>query len=98
MDTTPKDNFMMRRVIAFVIVFAAFHFAGVMDGMRISVQFGVFFSGLIASTILSFILFLFIATFLPAKASNWVKALVFATEMAASVVVLKLLLPIIPSL
>ena len=99
MDNTPRDNIMMmRRVIAYVIVFAAFHFAGAMDGIRISVHFGVFFSGLIAATILSFILFLFIATLATPKSGKWLQILVFATEMAASAVILKLLLPLISSL
>ncbi|MBI4804907.1 MAG: hypothetical protein HY795_06700 [Desulfovibrio sp.] len=96
MDNTPKDNMMIRRIIAYVIVFAAFHLAGTMDGIRISVQFGVFFSGLIAATILSFILFLVIATLATPKTGKWFNALVFATEMAASALILKLLLPLVP--
>jgi hypothetical protein len=96
MDNTPRNNMMIRRVIAYVIVFTAFFFAGTMDGIRISVQFGVFFSGLIASTILSFILFMFIAALATPKTGKWLQALVFATEMAASAIVLKLLLPIVP--
>ena len=97
METTPKNNPMVRRFIAYAVTFAAFYFLGTMDGMRVWVQFGVFFVGLIASSILSFIFFVFIATFIPQKSNKLYPALVFTTEMMASIVMLKLIIPIIPS-
>ena len=97
MADTPSNNPMARRFIAYAVTFAAFYFLGTMDGMRVWVQFGVFFVGLIASTILSFIIFMFIATLIPPKAGTWVRVLVSATEIAASIVVLKLLISLFPS-
>jgi len=86
---------MLRRFIAYVTIFAVFYLVGAMDGMRVWTQFGVFFFGLIASTILSFIFFLFISTLIPLKGGSWLRALVFAAECAASIVVLKLIIPVV---
>lgn len=86
---------MARRFAAYVVTFAVFHLLGTMDHMRVSVQFGLFFCGLIAATILSFMIFLIIATIFPPKAEKWMVALGIATEIAASVGVLKLLIQIV---
>lgn len=98
METTPNNILMIRRTIAYAVTFALFYLLGEMDAMRVWVLFGLFFSGLIAATILSFIFFMFIGTFLPLKVDKWVHALGFATEIMASIVILKLFIPIIPSL
>ena len=96
METTPNGIPMLRRAIAYAITFASFYILGSMDHMRPWVQLGLFFSGLIAATILSFFFFLFIGAFVPAKDSKWVTPVVFATEILASVIVLRLVIPIIP--
>lgn len=88
---------MIRRTIAFSLTYASFYLLGAMENMRVWVQFGLFFSGLIAATVLSFIFFLVIGTFIPLKTGRMVNALVFATEVMASAVILKLVIPIIPS-
>jgi hypothetical protein len=98
MNDAQRHDPMARRFIAYAVTFAAFYFLGTMDGMRVWIQFGLFFVGLIASTILSFIIFLFIATLIPPKGGLWVSVLVAATEIAASTVVLKLLIAIVPAL
>lgn len=87
---------MVRRIIAYSVAFAAFYILGSMDTMRPWVKLGLFFSGLIAATILSFFFFLFIGAFIPSKESKWVTPVVFATEILASIIVLKLVIPIIP--
>lgn len=97
MDTTPRGILVGRRAVAYAVTFAAFYFAGTMAHMRVWGQFGLFFCGLIAATVLSFMIFLFIATLFPPKAGKWLHALAFATEIAASIVVLKLLIPIVPT-
>ncbi len=87
---------MLRRTIAYAITFASFYFMGTMDNMRLWAKFGLFFSGLIAATILSFFFFLFIGAFIPPKAGKGTQIVIFATEVIASFIVLKLVIPIIP--
>jgi len=96
MENTTKGVLMGRRIIAYAVTFAVFYFLGTMDHIRIPLQFGLFFCGLIAATILSFMIFLVIATIFPPKAGRWVEFLVIATEIAASAGVLKLLIQIAP--
>lgn len=96
MENTSKGVLMGRRFIAYAVTFAVYFLLGTMDHMRTSVQFGLFFCGLIAATILSFMIFLVIATIFPPKAGRWVELLAIATEIAASACVLKLLIQIAP--
>jgi len=96
MENTSKGVLMSRRLIAYAVTFAVYYLMGTMDHLRTSVQFGLFFCGLIAATILSFMIFLVIATIFPPKAGRWVEFLAIATEIAASVGVLKLLIQIAP--
>ncbi|WP_243439626.1 hypothetical protein [Fundidesulfovibrio soli] len=97
MDTTPNIIPMFRRTIAYAVTFVSFYILGAMDSMRLWAQFGLFFSGLIAATVLSFFFFLFIGAFIPPKAGKGVQAVIFATEVIASIIVLKLVIPIIPT-
>lgn len=97
MENTTKGMLMGRRTVAYAVTFAVYYLMGTMDHMRVPVQFGLFFCGLIAATILSFMIFLVIATIFPPKAGRWVELLVIATEVAASVGVLELLFQIAPS-
>lgn len=96
MENTSKGILMARRLIAYAVTFAVFYLLGTMDHIRVPVLFGLFFCGLIAATILSFMIFLVIATIFPPKAGRWVEFLMIATEIAASVGVLKLLVQIAP--
>lgn len=95
MENTSKGVLTARRLIAYAVTFAVFHLMGTMGHMRVSVQSGLFFCGLIAATILSLMLFLVIATIFPPKADKCVEILVIAAEVAASAAVLKLLVQIL---
>jgi len=93
-----RTAFMIRRCVAYGVTFAAFFLAGTMDNMRIWVQIGMFFCGLIAANVFSFIIFMFVASILPFKSSLWVHIVMFIAEVAASVFILDLLVRYVSSL
>lgn len=87
---------MGRRILAYVATFAAFAMTGALENLRMSWQIGLFFFGLIASVILSVIVFFLVTSIIPARGNRFFNWAVLATEVASAVLVLRLMMPYAP--
>ncbi|WP_173082588.1 hypothetical protein [Fundidesulfovibrio magnetotacticus] len=87
---------MGRRILAYVATFAVFALAGAFENIRISWQIGLFFFGLIASVILSVVVFYLVGFIVSPTGNRFVRLGMLASEAACAAVVLRLMLPMAP--
>lgn len=88
---------MGRRILAYVATFAAFAMTGALENIRMSWQIGLFFFGLIASLILSMVVFFLVAAIVSPTGNRFIRWAILASEVASAVVVLRLVMPFAPA-